>query len=1109
MAKCSKKKSLTSFAETLRPSQPNKNSINLRIPRSWAIILLVFFGCVVISFPAAAAGTLQLTEFMAINTETMIDDDDDRSDWIEIHNRSKSAVNLEGWYLTDVAHEWRFPNVTLSPQGYMIVFASGKDRAMLGSPLHTNFKLSGSGEYLALLSPDKHPVSDFFPKYPEQHADVSYGSGDKSGTEAVGYLQSPTPGMPNGPAFPGIAGNVRFSPPSHTFVKSLSVELELPDDASDSAVIRYTRDRSVPNKWSPVYTGPLSVSRTTQLRAKVFEAGFGEGPTVSETYIALDPAVVDFTSNLPVVVLENFGAGWMPQDPFQPAFMAIFEQGKGRSSLAKLPDLATRAGIKIRGSSTAGRPKPSLALEAWNEVNENKNISPLEMPGESDWVLWGPYNFDLALMRNPFIYDLSNQIGRYATRSRFVEVFLNTGGGALSQADYWGVYAFMEKISRDEDRVNIKKLFPEHDREPGVTGGYVLKIDRLDPGDGGFYAAGQSLCYVYPKEVDIERPERAPQEQYIRDFMNSFAIALNGTNFTDPNLGYAQFVDVDAAVDHHLLNILTKNPDAFRLSAYMYKPREGKLTFGPIWDFDRTMGSTDGRDADPTGWEGGTDFFNYPWWGRMFQDPDFFQRYIDRWQELRKNQFSVGNIHSIIDSMADEIREAQVRDLQKWSQRPRGQFGGTFQGEVDHLKDWLATRLAWMDSQFVAPPVFSSTGGQITPGFTLTMAAPAKARIYYTLDGSDPRLPGGGVPKDARVYNGPITLTGTTEVAARARKANSNPNPNYSVNTMSDWSGPTRARFSIHPLARAGNLVITEINYHPLDPSAEELLANPRFVEDDFEFIELKNIATTLLDLSGVRFTSGIAFSFTGGNVITLGPGELALVVKSQAAVNARYGALGNIAGEYTGNLKNAGGNLRLEDAAGEIILDFDYDDDWYPVTDGDGFSLVIRDENATVDTWGSKASWRPSTDIGGSPGQNDYGGDVLDTDGDGLPDEWESANGLDPDIAIGDEGATGDPDGDGFTNLQEYLSGTHPHDAASFLKMDSISSGSTSVVLRFTAVAGESYTVLYRDTLASGAWLKLRDVPAQPEGGVIEVHDPDASRVGARFYRLVTPELP
>ncbi len=1108
MPKCSKSKALSLLAEPFPRSQRNQNFINLRIPRSRAIILLVFLVCVVIFFPAAAAGTLQLTEFMAINTKTLIDDDDDRSDWIEIHNPSKSAVNLDGWYLTDAAHQWRFPGVTLSSQRYMIVFASGKDRAMLGAPLHTNFKLGGSGEYLALLSPDKHPVSEFFPKYPDQRPDVSYGLGDKSGTEMVGYLQSPTPGMPNGPAFPGMAGKARFSIPSCTFVKSLSVELELPDDATDDAVIRYTRDGSVPNQSSPVYTGPLSVSGTRQLRAKVFEAGFGEGPTVSETYVALGPTVMDFTSNLPLVVLENFGAGWMSQNSFQPVLMAVFEQGKGRSSLTKLPDLATRAGIKIRGSSTAGRPKPSLALEAWNEVNEEKNISPLGMPGESDWVLWGPYNFDLALMRNPFIYELSNQVGRYATRSRFVEVFLNTGGGALSQADYWGVYAFIEKISRDEDRVNVKRLFPEHDREPGVTGGYMLKIDRLDPGDSGFYAAGQSLCYVYPKEVDIERPDRDAQKQYISDFMNSFAIALNGTNFTDPDLGYAQFIDVDAAVDHHLLNILTKNPDAFRLSTYMYKPREGKLTFGPIWDFDRTMGSTDGRDADPTGWQGGTDFFNYPWWGRMFQDPDFFQRYIDRWQELRKNQFSASNIHSIIDSMADEIQEAQVRDLQRWSQRPRAQYGGTFQGEVDHLKDWLATRLAWMDSQLVAPPVFSSTGGQITPGFTLTMTAPAKARIYYTLDGSDPRLPGGGVPKDARVYNGPIAITDTTEVVARARKTNSNLNPNYSVNTMSDWSGQTRAWFSIHPVARAGNLVITEINYHPLDPSAEELLANPRFVENDFEFIELKNIATTLLDLTGVRFTNGIAFSFAGSELTTLAPGELALVVKSQAAVNVRYGALGNIAGEYTGDLDNGGENLRLEDAAGEIILDFDYDDDWYPVTDGDGFSLVIRNENAALDTWGSKAGWCPSADIGGSPGQDDDE-NALDTDGDGLPDEWESANGLDPNTATGNDGPSGDPDGDGFTNLQEYLCGTHPHDATSFLKMDSISSGSASVVVRFTAVAGESYTILYRDTFTSGTWLKLRDVPAQTDGGVIEVHDPDASRVGARFYRLVTPALP
>jgi hypothetical protein len=134
-----------------------------------------------------------------------------------------------------------------------------------------------------------------------------------------------------------------------------------------------------------------------------------------------------------------------------------------------------------------------------------------------------------------------------------------------------------------------------------------------------------------------------------------------------------------------LLNVLAFNVDALRLSGYFHKPRNGKLTFGPIWDFDRALGSTDGRDRNPRTWRStsgdrGTDFFNYPWWRDMFRDLDFFQRYIDRYQTFRRSEFSIQNINSIIDTMADELREAQQRNLERWNQRPRGSNGGTYQG---------------------------------------------------------------------------------------------------------------------------------------------------------------------------------------------------------------------------------------------------------------------------------------------------------------------------------------------------------------------------------------------------------------------------------------------
>src|SRR2546422_6067417 len=130
------------------------------------------------------------------------------------------------------------------------------------------------------------------------------------------------------------------------------------------------------------------------------------------------------------------------------------------------------------------------------------------------------------------------------------------------------------------------------------------------------------------------------------------------------------------------------NVDALRLSAFFYKERNGKLFFGPIWDFDRALDSTDGRDSNPRVWRSqtgdlGTDVFNYPWWGDLFNDIDFWQSWIDRWQDLRLGQFSLTNMNALIDSLANTVRQEQPREQSRWSVAPRG---GSYQAEVNLMK---------------------------------------------------------------------------------------------------------------------------------------------------------------------------------------------------------------------------------------------------------------------------------------------------------------------------------------------------------------------------------------------------------------------------------------
>jgi hypothetical protein len=225
----------------------------------------------------------------------------------------------------------------------------------------------------------------------------------------------------------------------------------------------------------------------------------------------------------------------------------------------------------------------------------------------------------------------------------------------------------------------------------------------------------------------------------------------------------------------------------------LYKPRGGKITFGPHWDFDRALGSTDDRDAYPRRWNTGP-FFRARWWTRLFNDPDFWQLWVDRWQALRRTTFSESHLFGLIDRLTDEVREAQPREVKRWGLEPRG---GNYQSEIDWMKNWLSERMAFIDQQLVQPPRLSHAGGQVASGFRLTLAGPTDATVYYTLDGSDPRLPQGGVSSNAVSYSGAIALEADTRVVARA--LNPDQRQTGGPPTSTPWSSPVSATFTITP----------------------------------------------------------------------------------------------------------------------------------------------------------------------------------------------------------------------------------------------------------------------------------------------------------------------
>ncbi|HYW81362.1 MAG TPA: CotH kinase family protein, partial [Thermoguttaceae bacterium] len=733
------------------------------------------------------------------------------------------------------------------------------------------------------------------------------------------FMKTPTPGAAN--EDPMISETPVFSQPAGMFADPFALELSLPPTALNGE-IRYTLDGSNPTADSTLYTDPIPIDQTTEVRAKIFEIGVDPGPIAIGAYVKLAADMEDFTSDLPIVIIENFGGGALPASSsttMQDGFMTLFEpdEASGRSSPMNVPEIQTPIGMRKRGSSSGGWLKNHFSIEARDEFRQDRDINPLGMGMESDWILISFYEFDRAMMRNPLIYELSNEAGRYAVKTQYVEVFCNTGGGDLAYADHYGVYALAQKIKIGPDRVDVPKLERTDNVEPEISGGYVFKIDRADPADSPFSAGGLTLNYVDPKRIEVTSSQHA----YVVTYFNQAQTALYGPNFTDPELGYAQYIDAGAWIDHHWLNLLAMNPDAFRLSGYITKDRNGKIAAGPAWDFDRTMESTDGRDNDPRSWDTSEgDFFSYGWYGRLFQDPDFAQANVDRWYELREDVFSTENISGIIDSFADQIREAADRNFQTWSNKlPRF---GSWQGEVNYLKNWLQYRTSWIDTQWQPIPSIKNAASElitdphqtkalfeIESPFDLTLDT-SRGSVYYTLDGTDPRGFGGSIAAGAIEYvpGTMLSLNDSAVITARTYVPGSWTTPVDQYFQQTDWSAPLTAEFVAHAPATADNLVITELAYHPYPPLEGEGAAG-EFADDDFEFIELMNTGNATIDLAGVTFTDGVDVRLS---VTTLAPGQRSVVVEDVDAFEARYGVSIKIAGRYTGNLNNNGERIAI-----------------------------------------------------------------------------------------------------------------------------------------------------------------------------------------------------
>ncbi|MCU0342609.1 MAG: CotH kinase family protein [Ignavibacterium sp.] len=439
---------------------------------------------------------------------------------------------------------------------------------------------------------------------------------------------------------------------------------------------------------------------------------------------AIDGSVIEFTSsNLPIVVINTNGQE-IPNDYKITADMGVIYNGEGiRNNLTDpYNNYNGKIGIEIRGSSSQMFPKKQYAVETRDALGNDLDVSLLGFPQESDWVLFAPYN-DKSLMRDVLAYKIASSMGRYASRSKFCEVVLN--------GEYIGVYVLLEKVKRDANRVNIKKLEPQDISGDVLTGGYIIKIDKTDgENNDGWYStflpfpqAQYSVFYQYhiPKPDEIVQPQKDYIQNKIFQFETMMTLAIN---IADTASGYPKYLDTDSFVDFLIVNEVAKNVDGYRLSTYLYKDRDSrnpKIFAGPVWDFNLGFGNADYYEGwQTTGWQLQflTDYQNIPsgepfltpnWWRKLFDDTAFRDKVYARWQNVKTDLINSQKINSYIDSLTVLLDESKTRNFEKWPVLgvyvwPNYYVGQTYEQEINYLKNWIAFRLNWMNNNMIGNP---------------------------------------------------------------------------------------------------------------------------------------------------------------------------------------------------------------------------------------------------------------------------------------------------------------------------------------------------------------------------------------------------------------------
>ena len=890
------------------------------------------------------------------NGTLLASDDDDGTGTLSLINNADTGVLTDGTYFISVS-------------GFSTFFADGFTADSGGSAGNFTLNVNGSS-VVGAIAPNE---SVFF----------RFNVGAAT-APAVGYFETPTPGFAN--SFNADDGVIESLP-------TVSVDRGFYDQAftvnvasqEPGAILVYTTDGTQPSLNNGTQVQPANptslaqtdivIGTTTSLRTGSFKPNFFTREFTTHSYVFLNDVINsdvleadiidDYTNqelrdallDIPTVSFNYNTAIENSQQPEQRASIEWLD-GSDRFQLD--------AGIGgFGGNSTTDFQKKSFRLHFRSEYGASKLEFPL-FEGFDDGVTPATDTFDQLEFRsgshdragrgfglsNRFVDETLLDAGHNVPHGRFVHVYIN--------GEYWGQYHMRERWNDDF--------------LASYYGGEEESYEAIN----GNINNGNST----PNGWDPGRPFDGPGTAW--DNINNI-VANNSLSSSQRFEALSQTVNLPEYIDYMLVWMAGQAENEYRSGGSIdgSVPYTFYLNDADGWLRDPVAGSG-GQRGDKTGNAGPANIL-----GRLVSDgdPEFMTFYADRIQRMFLNDGPLSTAQSTarLQEIIDQVDQSVILEAARWddSGEPFGgslsvsQFQERSQNAVDEILPRILAAPANRDDprniieRFQARGVFPDfdapdhliegivqNGGDISAGAELAFSG--DEFIFYTLDGSDPRLPGGGVSSSAILFSQGATVTLDTSTVVQSRTFSNG-----------EWSALNSSLFAI-PVSQS-DLRISELHFNPAEPSSSESDAGFEN-NDDFEFIEIYNPSLTgTINLGGAQLSDGVSFDF--GNVDLL-PGERVVVVEDVDAFMERYGDSANVLGQWSGALSNDGEKVTLSDSSSNEIMSVDYgnNDPWYNAADGHGFSLVLEDPvNTPVDELGKYYSWRSSTILGGTPGDASF----------------------------------------------------------------------------------------------------------------------------------------